>query len=89
MTVRSLSQYNTSSHEISNNVRFNFTTGPAATSNSFITILSQTPCPRIFFGRKDRQLIVKATYLRSGSKYRANPWRQKPGLQQSRGIART
>ena len=63
MTVRSLAQYNTSSHEISNNVRFNFIYRPGSDIYVVYNDLSQTGLPADIFGRKDRQLVVKATYL--------------------------
>jgi hypothetical protein len=63
MTVRSLTQYNTSSHEISNNVRFNFIYRPGSDIYIVYNDLSQTGLPADIFGRKDRQLVVKATYL--------------------------
>ena len=63
MTVRSLSQYNTSTHEINNNVRFNFIYRPGSDIYIVYNDLSQTGLPADIFGRKDRQLVVKATYL--------------------------
>ncbi len=63
MTVRSLTQYNTSTHEISNNVRFNFIYKPGSDIYIVYNDQSQTGLPVDVFGRKDRQLVVKATYL--------------------------
>ena len=63
MTVRSLTQYNTSTHEVSNNVRFNFIYRPGSDIYVVYNDLSQTGLPADIFGRKDRQLVVKATYL--------------------------
>ena len=63
MTIRSLTQYNTSSHEVSNNVRFNFIYRPGSDIYVVYNDLSQTGLPADIFGRKDRQLVVKATYL--------------------------
>ncbi|HEX6164147.1 MAG TPA: DUF5916 domain-containing protein, partial [Vicinamibacterales bacterium] len=63
MTIRSLTQYNTSTHEISNNVRFNFIYRPGSDIYVVYNDLSQTGLPVDIFGRKDRQLVVKATYL--------------------------
>ena len=63
MTIRSLSQYNTSTHEINNNVRFNFIYRPGSDIYIVYNDLSQTGLPADIFGRKDRQLVVKATYL--------------------------
>ena len=63
MTIRSLTQYNTSTHEINNNVRFNFIHHPGSDVYVVYNDLSQTGLPADMFGRKDRQLVVKATYL--------------------------
>lgn len=63
MTIRSLTQYNTSTHEISNNVRYNFIYKPGSDIYVVYNDLSQTGLPADIFGRKDRQLVVKATYL--------------------------
>jgi len=63
MTIRSLTQYNTSTHEISNNVRFNFIHRPGSDLYVVYNDLSQTGLPADIFGKKDRQLVVKATYL--------------------------
>jgi len=63
MTIRSLTQYNTSSHEVSNNVRFNFIYRPGSDIYIVYNDLSQTGLPADIFGKKDRQLVVKATYL--------------------------
>ena len=63
MTVRSLTQDNTSTHEISNNVRFNFIYRPGSDIYIVYNDLSQTGLPADIFGKKDRQLVVKATYL--------------------------
>jgi hypothetical protein len=62
-TIRSLTQYNTSTHEISNNVRFNFIYRPGSDIYVVYSDLSQTGLPADVFGRKDRQFVVKATYL--------------------------
>ena len=63
MTIRSLTQYNTSTHEVSNNVRFNFIYRPGSDIYIVYNDLSQTGLPADIFGKKDRQLVVKATYL--------------------------
>jgi hypothetical protein len=63
MTVRSLTQYNDSTHEISNNVRFNFIYRPGSDIYVVYNDQSQTGLPADIFGRKDRQIVVKATYL--------------------------
>jgi len=63
MTIRSLTQYNTSTHELSNNVRFNFIYRPGSDIYVVYNDLSQTGLPADVFGRKDRQFVVKMTYL--------------------------
>jgi hypothetical protein len=63
MTVRSLTQYNSLTSEVSNNVRFNFIYRPGSDIYVVYNDLSQTGLPADIFGRKDRQLVVKATYL--------------------------
>lgn len=63
MTIRSLTQYNTSTHEISNNIRFNLIYKPGSDIYIVYNDTSQTGLPADIFGRKDRQLVVKATYL--------------------------
>jgi hypothetical protein len=63
MTIRSLTQYNTSTREVSNNIRFNFIYRPGSDIYVVYNDLSQTGLPADIFGRKDRQLVVKATYL--------------------------
>jgi hypothetical protein len=63
MTIRSLTQYNSSSHVVSNNVRFNFIYRPGSDIYVVYNDLSQTGLPADIFGKKDRQLVVKATYL--------------------------
>ena len=63
MTIRSLTQYNSSTNEVSNNIRFNFIHRPGSDIYIVYNDLSQTGLPADIFGRKDRQLVVKATYL--------------------------
>ncbi|MDP2389446.1 MAG: hypothetical protein Q8N52_03885, partial [Acidobacteriota bacterium] len=63
MTIRSLTQYNTSTHEITNNVRFNFIYRPGSDLYVVYNDLSQTGLPADIFGKQDRQLVVKMTYL--------------------------
>ena len=63
MTVRSLMQYNTSTNELSNNVRFNFIYRPGSDIYVVYNDLSQTGLPADIFGKKDRQFVVKMTYL--------------------------
>jgi hypothetical protein len=63
MTVRSLTQHNSSTHEISNNIRFNFIYKPGSDLYIVYNDVAQTGLPADIFGRKDRQLVVKMTYL--------------------------
>jgi hypothetical protein len=63
MTIRSLTQYNTSTHEITNNIRYNFIYRPGSDIYIVYNDLSQTGLPADIFGKKDRQLVVKMTYL--------------------------
>ena len=52
MTIRSLTQYNTSTHEVSNNVRFNFIYRPGSDIYIVYNDLSQTGLPADIFGRE-------------------------------------
>jgi hypothetical protein len=63
MTIRSLTQYNSSSHDFSNNVRFNLIHRPGSDLYLVYNDLSQTGLPADIFGRKDRQLLMKVNYL--------------------------
>jgi len=63
MTIRSLTQYNTATHEITNNVRFNLIYRPGSDLYVVYNDLSQTGLPADIFGKQDRQLVVKMTYL--------------------------
>jgi hypothetical protein len=63
MTLRSLTQYNSSTHELSNNIRFNFIHRPGSDLYVVYNDLVETGLPADIFGRKDRQLVVKMTYL--------------------------
>jgi hypothetical protein len=63
MTIRSLTQYNTSTHEISNNVRFNLIHRPGSDLFVVYNDLRQTGLPADVFAQKDRQLVVKLNYL--------------------------
>ena len=63
MTIRSLSQYNSSTHELSHNVRFNFIYKPG--SDIFVTYDElQTDTLGRPIGR-NRQFVIKTTYLLS------------------------
>ena len=63
MTIRSLSQYNTSTHEVSNNVRFNLIHHAGSDLYVVYNDLRQTGLPGDVFPQKDRQLAVKLNYL--------------------------
>jgi Domain of unknown function (DUF5916) len=63
MTVRSLTQYNTSTNEISNNIRFNLIHRPGSDLFVVYNDLRQTGLPADVFAQKDRQLVVKLNYL--------------------------
>ena len=62
-TVRSLTQYNSQTREVTNSVRFNFIYRPGSDIYVVYNDQSQTGLPADIFGRKDRQFVVKATYL--------------------------
>jgi hypothetical protein len=63
MTIRSLTQYNTSTNEISNNIRFNLIHRPGSDLFVVYNDLRQTGLPADVFAQKDRQLVVKLNYL--------------------------
>ncbi|MEP7118645.1 MAG: DUF5916 domain-containing protein, partial [Acidobacteriota bacterium] len=63
MTIRSLTQYNTSTHEISNNIRFNLIHHAGSDLYVVYNDLRQTGLPLDVFQQKDRQLVVKLNYL--------------------------
>ena len=63
MTIRSLTQYNTSTHEVSNNVRFNLIHHAGSDLYVVYNDLRQTGLPADVFAQKDRQLVVKLNYL--------------------------
>ncbi|MGD9903066.1 MAG: DUF5916 domain-containing protein [Vicinamibacterales bacterium] len=63
MTIRSLTQYNTATHEISNNIRFNLIHRPGSDLFVVYNDLRQTGLPADVFAQKDRQLVVKLNYL--------------------------
>ena len=63
MTIRSLTQYNTGTHEISNNIRFNLIHRPGSDLFIVYNDLRQTGLPADVFAQKDRQLVVKMNYL--------------------------
>ena len=63
MTIRSLTQFNTSTNEISNNIRFNLIHRPGSDLYIVYNDLRQTGLPGDIFEQKDRQLVVKVNYL--------------------------
>jgi hypothetical protein len=63
MTIRSLTQYNSSTHEISNNIRYNFIHRPGSDLYIVYNELRQTGLPADIFAQKDRQLVLKVNYL--------------------------
>ena len=63
MTIRSLTQYNSSTHEVSNNIRYNFIHRPGSDLYIVYNELRQTGLPSDLFAQKDRQLVLKVNYL--------------------------
>jgi hypothetical protein len=62
-TVRSLTQYNSLTHEVTNNFRFNFIYRPGSDIYVVYSDLQQTGLPQSVFTPSDRQLVVKMNYL--------------------------
>ena len=64
-TIRSLTQYNSSTHEVTNSVRFNFIYRPGSDLYVVYNDLQQTAVPlgATALAPTDRQLVVKMTYL--------------------------
>ncbi|HUE85211.1 MAG TPA: DUF5916 domain-containing protein [Vicinamibacterales bacterium] len=63
MTIRSLTQYNSATREISNNIRYNVIHRPGSDLYVVYNELRQTGLPTDVFAQKDRQLVVKLSYL--------------------------
>ena len=63
MTIRSLTQYNSATHEMSNNIRYNFIHRPGSDLYVVYNELRHTGLPTEVFAQKDRQLVVKLNYL--------------------------
>ena len=63
MTIRSLTQHNSATNEISNNIRYNFIHRPGSDLYIVYNELRQTGLPTDLFAKKDRQLVVKLNYL--------------------------
>ncbi len=62
-TVRSLTQYNSLTREVTNSVRFNFIYRPGSDIYIVYNDLQQTGVPHGLFTPSDRQLVVKMNYL--------------------------
>ena len=63
MTIRSLTQYNSATHEVSNNIRYNFIHRPGSDLYVVYNELRQTGLPADIFAQRDRQFVVKMNYL--------------------------
>jgi hypothetical protein len=64
-TIRTLVQYNSSTHEVNSSVRFNFIYRPGSDLYVVYTGLDETGLEAGAFARRDRQLVVKLNYLLS------------------------
>ena len=64
-TIRTLTQYNSSTHEVTSSVRFNLIYRPGSDLYVVYNGLQRTDLPREAFNPIDRQLVVKMTYLLS------------------------
>jgi hypothetical protein len=62
-TIRSLTQYNSLTHDVTNNVRFNFIYRPGSDLYIVYNDLQQTGLTPDVFRPSDRQIVVKMTYL--------------------------
>jgi uncharacterized protein DUF5916/cellulose/xylan binding protein with CBM9 domain len=62
-TVRSLTQYNSLTNEVTMNVRFNFIYRPGSDLYIVYNDLQQTGLPADVFRPSDRQIVVKMSYL--------------------------
>ncbi|MBI1875263.1 MAG: carbohydrate binding family 9 domain-containing protein [Acidobacteria bacterium] len=63
MTVRSLTQYNSSTREVTSSIRFNYIYRPGSDLYIVYNDLQQTGLLHGAFGPTDRQLVVKLNYL--------------------------
>ncbi len=63
MTLRSLTQYNSSTHEVNSSIRFNFIYRPGSDLYVVYNGLQQTGLPRGTFASSDKQIVVKLNYL--------------------------
>ena len=62
-TIRSLTQYNSLTNEVTNNVRFNFIYLPGSDLYIVYNDFQQAGLPQDVFRPSDRQIVVKMTYL--------------------------
>lgn len=62
-TIRSLTQYNSLTNDVTNNIRFNFLYRPGSDLYIVYTDLQQTWLPQDVFQASDRQIVVKLSYL--------------------------
>jgi hypothetical protein len=62
-TIRSLTQYNSLTKEVTANIRFNFIYRPGSDLYVVYNDLQQTGLPQDLFRPTDRQLVVKLSYL--------------------------
>ena len=62
-TIRSLTQYNSLTHEFTNSIRFNFIYRPGSDLYIVYNDLQQTGLPTDVFTPTDRQIVVKMNYL--------------------------
>jgi hypothetical protein len=62
-TIRSLTQYNSSTHEVTNSIRFNFIYRPGSDLYLVYNDLHQTGLPTDVFAPSDKQLVLKVNYL--------------------------
>jgi hypothetical protein len=62
-TIRSLTQYNSFTNEVTNSVRFNFIYRPGSDLYIVYNDLQQTGLPQDAFAPSDRQVAVKLNYL--------------------------
>ena len=62
-TIRSLTQYNSLTHEVTNSVRFNFIYRPGSDLYVVYNDLQQTGCPREHLRADGSQIVVKMNYL--------------------------
>ena len=62
-TIRSLTQYNSATHEFTNSVRFNFIYRPGSDLYVVYNDLHQTGLPSDIFAPNDKQFVVKMSFL--------------------------